>query len=170
MILGGETLAAQVLEKAREAGAERLTFIFRKAPDAATAAALSEAGARVLTGVGATRLFGEGEALTGDRDSGRSRRSGPIAGRADPGFFPRAAFLSWYSPDPLKKKKRLLLREPGSRHRHTSSLPMQGEFGLFARGDVLTDFSGAIKAIAAGRRAAATIHMLIYDISLGFAG
>jgi hypothetical protein len=40
------------------------------------------------------------------------------------------------------------------------------EVGLFARGDALTDFSGAIKAIAAGRRAAATVHKLIYDIPL----
>ena len=40
------------------------------------------------------------------------------------------------------------------------------ENGLFAKGDALTDFSGAIKAIGAGRRAAATIHKLIYDIPL----
>jgi formate dehydrogenase beta subunit len=33
-------------------------------------------------------------------------------------------------------------------------------------GDALTDFSGAIKAIGAGRRAAATVHKLIYDIPL----
>jgi formate dehydrogenase beta subunit len=38
--------------------------------------------------------------------------------------------------------------------------------GLFAKGDALTDFSGAIKAIGAGRRAAAAIHKLIYDIPL----
>jgi hypothetical protein len=38
--------------------------------------------------------------------------------------------------------------------------------GLFANGDALTDFSGAIKAIAAGRRAAAAMQMMIYDIPL----
>ena len=38
--------------------------------------------------------------------------------------------------------------------------------GLFAKGDALTDFNGAIKAIGAGRRAAAAIHKLIYDIAL----
>jgi NADPH-dependent glutamate synthase beta subunit-like oxidoreductase len=40
------------------------------------------------------------------------------------------------------------------------------EPGLFAKGDALTDFSGAIKAIGAGRRAAATMHKLIYDIPI----
>jgi NADPH-dependent glutamate synthase beta subunit-like oxidoreductase len=37
--------------------------------------------------------------------------------------------------------------------------------GIFAEGDPLTDFSGAIKAIAAGRRAAASIHKSMYGIS-----
>jgi NADPH-dependent glutamate synthase beta subunit-like oxidoreductase/NAD-dependent dihydropyrimidine dehydrogenase PreA subunit len=41
------------------------------------------------------------------------------------------------------------------------------ETGLMAKGDVLTDFSAAIKAIAAGRRAAASIHQTMYGIGLG---
>jgi uncharacterized paraquat-inducible protein A len=35
-----------------------------------------------------------------------------------------------------------------------------------AQGDVLTDFSAAIKAIAAGRRAAASMHRALYDIPM----
>ncbi len=38
--------------------------------------------------------------------------------------------------------------------------------GLFAPADELSDFSGAIRAIAAGRRAAASIHRIIYDLPL----
>jgi hypothetical protein len=41
-----------------------------------------------------------------------------------------------------------------------------GEVGLLSPGDVLTDFSAAIRAIGAGRRAAASIHQLMYGISL----
>jgi formate dehydrogenase beta subunit len=41
------------------------------------------------------------------------------------------------------------------------------QIGLMADGDVLTDFSAAIKAIAAGRRAAASIHRSLYNIGLG---
>ncbi|MGD9251836.1 MAG: electron transporter RnfB, partial [Desulfobacterales bacterium] len=40
------------------------------------------------------------------------------------------------------------------------------EVGLFAKGDVITDFSGAIKAIAGGRRAAASMHQLMYGIGI----
>ena len=36
------------------------------------------------------------------------------------------------------------------------------EKGIFAPGDAVTDFRAAIKAIAAGRRAAASIHQIIY--------
>lgn len=36
--------------------------------------------------------------------------------------------------------------------------------GLLAKGDVVTDFSAAIRAIAAGRRAAASIHKSMYGI------
>ncbi|MBI5062248.1 MAG: hypothetical protein HZB87_01915 [Desulfatitalea sp.] len=35
-----------------------------------------------------------------------------------------------------------------------------------AKGDELTDFSAAIKAIASGRRAAASIHRLLYNLPL----
>jgi formate dehydrogenase (NADP+) beta subunit len=38
--------------------------------------------------------------------------------------------------------------------------------GLLANGDVITDFSAAIRAIAAGRRAAASIHKLMYGLDL----
>jgi hypothetical protein len=45
----------------------------------------------------------------------------------------------------------------------------QQESGLLAKGDALTDFSAAIKAIAAGRRAAASIHRLLYNLPLELA-
>ncbi|MGD9972789.1 MAG: FAD-dependent oxidoreductase [Desulfatirhabdiaceae bacterium] len=40
--------------------------------------------------------------------------------------------------------------------------------GLLAPGDVISDFSGAIRAIAAGRREAASIHQLLYGMPLSF--
>jgi formate dehydrogenase (NADP+) beta subunit len=40
------------------------------------------------------------------------------------------------------------------------------ESGLYSRGDQMTDYSGAIKAIGGGRRAAASIHRSLYGIEL----
>jgi NADPH-dependent glutamate synthase beta subunit-like oxidoreductase/NAD-dependent dihydropyrimidine dehydrogenase PreA subunit len=41
----------------------------------------------------------------------------------------------------------------------------KNEVGLFAEGDVLADYSAAIKAIGAGRRAAASIHQVMHGLS-----
>ena len=40
----------------------------------------------------------------------------------------------------------------------------KNEVGLFAEGDVLADYSAAIKAIGAGRRAAASLQQMMYGI------
>jgi len=40
------------------------------------------------------------------------------------------------------------------------------EVGFFSPGDIMSDYSAAIKAIAAGRRAAASIHQIMYGIPL----
>ena len=49
---------------------------------------------------------------------------------------------------------------------HPIRMPMPADdIGLFAPGDVITDYSGAIKAIAAGRRAAASIHQMLYGMT-----
>ena len=41
---------------------------------------------------------------------------------------------------------------------------IKNEIGLFAEGDVLADYSAAIKAIGAGRRAAASVQQMMYGI------
>ena len=40
----------------------------------------------------------------------------------------------------------------------------KGKVGLFSEGDVLADYSAAIKAIGAGRRAAASLQQIMYGI------
>ena len=42
---------------------------------------------------------------------------------------------------------------------------LKDEVGLFAEGDVLADYSAAIKAIGAGRRAAASVHQIMHGLS-----
>ena len=165
VILGGEALAAQALEKAGEAGAERLTFIFREDPDAATAAVLAEAGARVITGVGVTRLFGNGETLTGVEvrveADGQVQLLDARTLVCSAGRFPELVFTRPAEEEGMDASSGVWIATPPYKQPANA-----GEIGLFARGDALTDFSGAIKAIGAGRRAAATIHKLIYDIPL----
>jgi len=47
----------------------------------------------------------------------------------------------------------------------TSSETSEVFMGLLSKGDVLTDYSAAIGAIAAGRRIAASVHQIMYGIS-----
>ena len=164
VIVGGEDLAGEAMAKAKETGAEAVTFIFRESPDDATVAALTEAGATVIVGAGITRMFGSGESLTQievlDAD-GQTRRidAGTLVFSA--GRFPELIFTRPAGEDDAAGPADAWMAVPPYKQ------PAQaGQVGLFAKGDALTDFSGAIKAIAAGRRAAATIHKLIYEIPL----
>jgi len=59
-----------------------------------------------------------------------------------------AGALRWEAVEPYKK------------------FPQTNQTGLFAQGDAITDYSAAVKAIGAGRRGAASIHSLMYGISL----
>jgi NADPH-dependent glutamate synthase beta subunit-like oxidoreductase len=166
VILGGEGLAGETLAKARSTGASTVTFIFRDPPDEAAASALTAAGAQVVSG-GVIRLFGDGESLTGieviDAVSGETSHLQAQTLVFSAGRFPELVFTrpagedqrgttAWTAVPPYKQ----------SAHAE--------EVGVFTRGDALTDFSGAIKAIGAGRRAAATIHKLIYDLPLDLPG
>ena len=163
VIVGGERLAGEALAKALALGAETVTFIFREPPSPATLSGLTNAGATVVAGAAVTGLAGHGVSLTAveaqDLASGETMELAAQTVIFSSGRFPELIFRraaaaadeassAWKAVPPYKA-------------------PAQAEeTGLFAKGDALTDFSGAIKAIGAGRRAAASIQYLIYDIPL----
>ena len=166
IVLGGEGLAAETLVKAKQAGAENVTFLFRNSPDEAAVAALTEAGARVITGVGVTRLIGRGESLTGVEILNADGETDWLAAATliiSAGRFPEMIFTRPSNPDEVDNADPVDAWTGVPPYKQPAHAD---QFGLFAPGDAITDFSGAIKAIAAGRRAAAAIHKLIYDIPL----
>jgi formate dehydrogenase (NADP+) beta subunit len=165
VIVGGEGLAGEALAKARSLGAETVTFLFRDRPDKATVSALTEAGADVLSRTGVTRLFGDGASLTGiellDVDAGERRRLEAQTLVFSSGRFPELIFTRANGAQENESRPGAWTAVPPYKQPDHAD-----DVGLFAKGDVLTDFSGAIKAIGAGRRAAAAIHKIIYDIPL----
>ena len=162
VIIGGEGLAGEALIKARSLGAGTVTFIFRNQPDESTAKALGDAGARVVS-AGVLRLFGDGESLTGvemrDEGTGEIIQLPAQTLIFSAGRFPELIFTRPVGDDEGRTTGWTAV-PPYKQPSHAD------EAGVFATGDALTDFSGAIKAIGAGRRAAATVHKLIYDIPL----
>ena len=160
VLIGGESLAGETLSKAKSMGAETVTFILRDLPDEAIASSLVGAGARVIKG-GVIRLVGKGDCLTGvevlDEATGETQTLSAQSLVFSTGRFPELIFTRITDED---DPNTWLAVPPYKQHDFADTA------GLFAKGEALTDFSGAIKAIAAGRRAAATVHKLIYDIAL----
>jgi formate dehydrogenase (NADP+) beta subunit len=172
IIAGGGRLALEAAAVCREKGATSVTVLFREPrPEAGvTEADLEKAeaeGTQLVFGAGITGLAGEAESLrqvevltladstvqtlAADRlflAAGRFPEmifTRPYAGNGE-GDHPTRAESGWTGICPYKAPA------------------FKEETGLFSHGDVLTDFSGAIRAIAAGRRAAASIHQVVYGI------
>ena len=176
VIVGGDNLAAEAAEIAAREGATTITVLLREDLENArlnqgAVERLEKANAKVVYGAGISRLAGKGNALEAvsytDLESGAQAEipAGNLvlaAGRYPELIFSRvrvaaaegeiqpsvAEAMGWTAVHPYKQPE------------------FASEAGFFAKGDVITDFSGAIKAIAGGRRAAASMHQLMYDIPI----
>ena len=175
VIFGGGKLALEAAKICKGAGAENITILFREdAQDSpVNDSDVSEAGIAGLNiqhNVGIQRLFGVGENLSKlEYVDNQTTVSTTIPAQnliMATGRFPELIFV----------KKKLAEGEV----ENTDSAPSEpldweafapykqpvqkDEIGLFADGDVLADYSAAIKAIGAGRRAAVSIQQVLYGI------
>jgi NADPH-dependent glutamate synthase beta subunit-like oxidoreductase len=173
VIVGGGELALETAGVCKDRGAKNITILFRssmktRALDPEGLKELAQKNIKVIFNTGIVRLSGEGDDLQElqyvDLDT-LSKYSIPLhnlliaSGRFPDLIFQRSesgtsessetadAPLLWEGLEPYKRP---------AYHKAT---------GLLAQGDTLTDFQGTIHAIGAGRRAAASIHQLMYGIS-----
>ena len=176
VIAGGDQLALDTALRLKSDGAERITVLLRPDEGEANLAADAKAAARgegidLRFGTGVSKMSGTGnqlEAVTAiDLNSGETDtvaadfiffsagRHAELIFMAAPsdqeGDAPRevsASTVRWQTVSPYKR-------------------PLyKDERGLYAQGDTATDFRAAIKAIAAGRRAAVSIHQTLYGMTL----
>ncbi len=172
VIVGGGKRALECARHCRDLGAENITIIFREPWEQSpvTDAEIAAAGAKrpdIVHDASVVRIYGKGGALTGievmDRVSRNITRieAGSLIFAA--GRFPEMVFVKPAAdpqttaetpPAPLGWQGLLPYKQPAQRD----------QTGLFAEGDVLADYSAAIKAIGAGRRAAASIHQVMSGI------
>jgi NADPH-dependent glutamate synthase beta subunit-like oxidoreductase/Pyruvate/2-oxoacid:ferredoxin oxidoreductase delta subunit len=170
-IYGGGKLALECAKRCRDLGARDVTIVLREPWDQspvtdAEVAALGIEGLEIVHAAAIQRIFGEAERLTGieiaHSDSRETRRISAQTLILPSGRFPEVIFRSQAAadpqngaaPQPLCWEGILPYKQPACRE----------ELGLFADGDVLADYSAAIKAIGAGRRAAASIHQVMNGI------
>ncbi len=168
---GGEMVIDLALQ-CKAKGAKEVIFITREnakiSPYGLQEEQLIASGITVIYNAAITKLKGKGAALTGleytDLATGRVNElafanivmaSGRIPemiitlnnGKANATGVPESE-LDWIAFESYKKPD------------------FRKEIGFFSEGDALSDFNAAIKAIGAGRRAAASMHRAISGISL----
>ncbi|MDM8549391.1 FAD-dependent oxidoreductase, partial [Desulfobacterales bacterium HSG2] len=191
VIAGGESLALDAAKICNDLGVENITILFRETRDespveAADIEAIQKEGVNVIFDAGINRIFGEDDRLTEleymEFGSGSTTTISVKTLFVASGRFPELIFTKQTSeadesdeaagsdkagsdkaPESDKAPKGPILWEAVSPCKQPA---YSDEAGLLAEGDALTDYSAAIKAIAAGRRAAASMHQIMYGIPL----
>ncbi|MCJ7829788.1 MAG: RnfABCDGE type electron transport complex subunit B [Desulfobacterales bacterium] len=175
VIAGGGKGALAAAQACRRLGAQEVTLLFRERWEESpfTDVDVEKFGAEGLRFVfqaGIERLFGEDQRLTGLAyiELGTSARQHlPVDTLViSAGRFPELIFHRLRdeggAEDALEKDGALRWQAVGP----FKPPAHYKERGLLSAGDPQTDFSAAIRAIGAGRRAAVSIHQLLYDLSL----
>jgi NADPH-dependent glutamate synthase beta subunit-like oxidoreductase/Pyruvate/2-oxoacid:ferredoxin oxidoreductase delta subunit len=181
VIAGGGKLALDAADVLKEQGAATITILFRESRENSPVSddelvKCEQAGVNVIYNAAINRIFGEADQLEQveyiDTDTDETT---VLAARTlvfATGRFPELVFVR---PKPegddseeaqeaeVETPAELSLRWEGIQpYKQTA---FKDERGLFAEGDVLADYSAAIKAIGAGRRAAASIHQIMHGLS-----
>ena len=180
VISGGGKLALQAAEICQNLGAESITVLFRE--DWENSPVTDEdvkncgvEGVNIVYSSAITRLSGEKDRLNEIEftDSKTHEKTAVAANTLviASGRFPELVFIAAEPEAALPENPAEPVADavvdtiPGWVAISPYKQPMlKGEVGLFADGDALADYSAAIKAIGAGRRAAASIHLLMSGV------
>jgi NADPH-dependent glutamate synthase beta subunit-like oxidoreductase len=181
VIVGGGKLALEAARKCRAQGAKNITILYRESMESTPLADTDikdlDPDIQIVFDSGISRLFGKNDRLTAlekiDLNTFEKEQIPATSLIFAAGRFPELIFVR-AEPEQLESDAdqhqpigecgngpfEWLAMEPYKRP------AFRTETGLFARGDAISDYSGAIKAIGAGRRAAASIHEVLYGITL----
>ena len=175
IVAGGAEIATTAADICKEQGAKNITFLFKEtkadlALKPGQLEALEKTGANLIFNASVTKLTGRDDNLTGIWYEDRENRSTAMitAGNLiiDSGRLPELIFKRAAASDDAEKTA-----QPGGPIDWEGLQPYDNPFyseekGLLAAGAPVTDYSAAIRAIAGGRRSAASVHMLMYDMAL----
>lgn len=178
VIIAASDLALKAANACRSLGADKVTVLFRGSiPVAGTGALDPPEGIELLFETGVHRILGFGNAVAGVNlitfEDGEIRGISAEYLILEAGRFPELIFVK-KAADPSEKQPDVGNVQTASARAQSfeweAMMPYKkpehrAEQGLLSPNDVFTDFSAAIKAIGAGRRAAASIHQLMNGIS-----
>ncbi len=179
VITGGGKLALDAAKVCQQKGATAITVLFRESWENSpiTDADLEEHGLTDLSIVYNTainRLFGEADRLEQieyiDAETSEMTTIPAQTLIFATGRFPELVFTR-PKPEGEEAEESEVTASPLDASLHWEGIQpykqpaFKDEVGLFAEGDVLADYSAAIKAIGAGRRAAASMHQIMHGLS-----
>jgi formate dehydrogenase (NADP+) beta subunit len=166
VIVGSPNLNAQLIQRCKDLGAKKITLLVRQAAETH----FDSTQLDILVDSGIRRIYGRNNVLSAveivDLASGEARSMDANHIVFTSGRIPELIFI----PVPAQNEGTQDAGDPWVAMTPTKQPAFHSEIGLMAQGDVLTDFSAAIKAIAAGRRAAASIHKSMYDMPMDLPG
>lgn len=171
VIVGNPNLNKQLIQRCKDMGAGKITLLVREGG----MSDIDPAQVEIRVDTAVEKLYGQNDTLqavelinlvNGDREKVAANHLIFASGR-----IPELVF----TPTPSEDQPEGSSSEAPNTGLWQAIAPYKqpafhDETGLMAQGDVLTDFSAAIRAIAAGRRAAATIHKSMYGIALEMPG
>ncbi|MFO7965047.1 MAG: RnfABCDGE type electron transport complex subunit B [Desulfobacterales bacterium] len=177
VIVGGGELAVEAAGILKSIGAGKVHILFREGPQhyaedtQIDADKLEGDGIAVHFGCAVTRLIGEADRLCEvEIENLQTHTTESIEANnliLSSGRFPELIFKRLEPDEAMEDENSSANRPVHWEAFEPYNLPLFADaVGMMSEADVLTDFSAAIKAIAAGRRAAATIHKIMYDIEI----
>jgi formate dehydrogenase beta subunit len=176
VISGGGALALEVAEKCVKNGVKNTTVLFRKTRDQIDLTAsdidnIERKGVHVLFNAAITAIAGEDDRLLQVEYTMLNtllKKNIPAntliisAGRFPELIFTKTIQEEALENTSLENTSAMSTRWKGVEPGKSSS--QSAHMGLFSKSNPVTDFSSAIKAINAGRKAAASIHQAMYKI------
>ncbi len=178
-------LTADAVKICRHLGAENITILFSKPKNAAsidesTIEMLEKDGVKPIFNAKIASLAGEGNRLTEIEYIDLTSRDGAMISAdtliLESGRLPELIFTIPHAETEAPENE---IEAPSENVTETTGPlkwigisptknPVDGSqsIGLLSKADAITDFSAAIRAMAAGRRAAAAIHKRMYGIKL----
>ncbi len=173
VVAGGGKTGLEAAKICWDLGSENITVLFQEKREDFPAAALplledleAEDAFTIVFSAGVTRISGDGERLENVEYTVRGS-SESVSVNAHNLFVAAGRFPEMIFFRPQPEETAAVGSETAWTAVHPCKKPAcKDEVGIFAQGDILTDYSAAIRAIAAGRRAAASVHKVMYGIPL----
>ncbi len=172
VIAGGGKLALKAASVCKDLGAETITILLREPREKSH---FEDVDLKMLEGVnlnivfdtGINRIFGDEDRITEleyiESDTLTKTMIMTQTLIIASGRFPELIFIN--SEEKIQDVIRLVEGLGWEGTEPYKQPTYNKEVGLLADGDILGDYSAAIKAIGAGRRVAASIHQIMYGIS-----